>query len=211
MTGNAATTGRLRKSRLFRATEWLLSAASFEWLLTRFPNGGTIILVRALLIAIAIYLSSIGLQNAFDPSRTWRFSGAELMSQVSGTLHWFGAILGAVYAALYTRFSSQWGYLADVYNQIKAAECSADCKAAPLTQWKAGFIEDAEDLHLATKRTFASVIRAWGRDEAVSAEFAQSAPGGSQRFAALMQRVNAAWDESGSRWREPPAASVDGP
>jgi hypothetical protein len=37
----------------------------------------------------------------------------------------------------------------------------------PLAEWKAGFIEDAQDLHLALKPLFASVIRAWGSEAEV--------------------------------------------
>jgi hypothetical protein len=57
----------------------------------------------------------------------------------------------------YARFSSQWSYLAGVYNQIKAAECRTGFQETVLAQWKAGFIEDAADLHLLRKAMFASI------------------------------------------------------
>ncbi len=52
-------------------------------------------------------------------------------------LPWLGALFGAVYAGLYARFASQWLYLANTYNQIKAAECRSESSARPLAEWKA--------------------------------------------------------------------------
>ena len=117
----------------------------------------------------------------------------------TNTLPWFGAIFAAVYAALYTRFSSQWTYLAGLYNQIKAAEVQVavsantdstkDVAAKVLTSWKAGFIEDAEELHLALKPMFAEVIRTWSEDEKVQSEFAKYAPGGEEGLKELLSDI----------------------
>lgn len=67
-----------------------------------------------------------------------------------------GATFGATYAALYTRFSSQWTYLAGLYNQLMATQAHAPIdndpeRAGIYLAWEAAFIEDADDLHLSTK------------------------------------------------------------
>ena len=72
-----------------------------------------------------------------------------------------------MYAALYSRFASQWTYLAGVYNQIKMAESRTDRDPRKIAEWKAGFIVDAEELHLVRKPLFAEVVRAWRKDAAV--------------------------------------------
>ena len=100
-----------------------------------------------------------------------------------------GAIFAATYAGLYAKFASQWTYLASLYNQIKAAECSAGCDAKPLAQWKAGYLEDALELHLALKPNVASIIHMWGRDADVEKAFREYTPGGADRFEPLMQAV----------------------
>ena len=111
----------------------------------------------------------------------------------------YGSVLLAAFAgsytALYARFASQWEYLADLYNQIKAKQIDVAvsdvrdelhalrqkvienpnqppddhfCNAAYLlAQWKAGFIEDAEKLHLAEKPPFAAVVSNWKSDAVV--------------------------------------------
>ena len=144
----------------------IIEFITFEWILTgrRRANGSDVITLRSVLTALLVYAIALGIRNLVDPSRSCSFSWAELGSQLTTTLPWFGAIFAAVYAGLYARFASQWTYLANVYNQIKAAECRGECDGLKLAQWKAGFIEDAEDLHLACKPLFASVLRAWGAE-----------------------------------------------
>lgn len=168
---------------------------SAEWLLTYFPNGGNIILFRSLWTSVIIYSSTIGLRNALDPERTWAFSCYELKVQLIQTIPWLAAIFAAIYAALYARFSSQWSYLAGVYNQNKATESGGGADKEKLAEWKAGFFEDAEVLHLATKPLFASVLRAWGKDKHVKKAFCESTDGGEKRFDRLMKRVKAAYEQ----------------
>lgn len=116
-----------------------------------------------------------------------------LLEEIRTNGHWIGTLFGAAYAALYARFASQWGYLADVYNQIKAAEARAsqdDTSAAKIiAEWKAGFIEDAEHLHLATKSQFASIIIAWSKQTGVKEAYEAHTIGGDARFSALMGKV----------------------
>lgn len=176
---------------------WLLARAnelaSSEWLLTRchLANGGSVILARAALTTCVIYGSALVARNLLDPHRTWEFSSSELRLQILASAEWFGAIFAGVYAALYARFSSQWTYLAGLYNQIKASEVrDGGVGAAALMEWKAGFIEDAEALHLATKPLFRAVVAAWGRDPAVRASYIAHA-GGSQALDDLLARLQA--------------------
>ena len=78
-------------------------------------------------------------------------------------------IYAAVYTSYYARFVSQWTYLSNLYNQIKETDVNyclnSDCDNAvakeKLDGWKAGFIEDAENLHMETKPLFAAVIYTW--------------------------------------------------
>ena len=136
----------------------VFSLVTGEWLLRSplwFPNGGGIILVRSLLVSFWIYGLAIYARHILD--------GNALLTSIRDTIPWLGAILAAVYAAFYARFSSQWTYLAGLYNQIKETEIGMDegSSRAALETWKAGFIEDAEELHLATKPIFATIIREW--------------------------------------------------
>jgi hypothetical protein len=63
--------------------------------------------------------------------------------------------------------------LADVYNKIKETEVKEasnilkkeSMNANAMHSWKAGFIEDAQDLHLATKSSFATIIYYWTKDD----------------------------------------------
>jgi len=171
--------------RLQRSLDIVVEIVSSEWLLTRLPlqNGGGIILLRSLLTSLEIYILIVILYN----------------EQISTTPHWFGAIFAAVYAGFYARFASQWSYLANLYNQIKATECTKDCNADELAKWKAGFIEDAEELHLAAKPLFASVLLAWAGDQTVKAMFEKYTPGGTERFDRLMRCVEAVWQERARR------------
>lgn len=151
----------------------VIEIVSGEWLLTwlELPNGGAVVLIRSLWASITVSLLALAIENTLDPSRSLSFSRVELALQLSNNLRWFGAILGAVYAAFYARFASQWSYLAGLYNQIKATECNKDINLRKLADWKAGFIVDAEELHLANKPLFAEVIKAWRMEPAVEAAY----------------------------------------
>ncbi len=182
--------------------EWL----SLEKLLTATmrSNGGDIILLRTFCITIWLYILAVVLKQVLDADRTWQFSGRALLTELRDTLPWAGAIFAAVYASLYTRFASQWLYLASLYNQIKAIEArtagASGSQAGPvIAAWKAGFLEDAEELHLATKGLFVSVMKIWGEDAAVREQFVKNTPGGDERFTELMDRVNETHTHHGER------------
>jgi len=182
------------------ATVWhyLVTGITFEWILrtpARRSNGGDVILARSFLTTAVAFLFVLGLENFLDTHRTWQFTMDELRKQMVDKLPWFGAIFAAIYAALYTRFSSQWTYLANVYNQIKAAEVKAASpkKASEaqttLAEWKAGFIEDAENLHLATKESVAPIIYQWFNDDAVATAYKETVPGGIERYRRLLNTI----------------------
>jgi hypothetical protein len=123
--------------------------------------------------------------------------------QVLEKLPWFGAIFASVYIALYARFASQWTYLANVYNSIKETEArvASDVKAVPIiADWKAGFLEDAEHLHLATKGTFVATIKIWGEDKNVEKTFVENTPGKEKRFADLMDTVRKVYEICDSKY-----------
>jgi len=177
--------------KLFKFWSSVVEVLSSEWLLTRtdFPNGGGIIALRSLLTSAYIYLGVIVAEHLIDPDRSWVPSWIEFRIHVVNTLPWFGAIFAGVYAAFYTRFASQWTYLSGVYNQIKAAECSCGVKSDALAEWKAGFLEDSEVLHLSTKELFASIVHAWAREENVRRAFELYTQGGLERLDALLKKV----------------------
>lgn len=184
--------------------------ASFEWFLTPTrPNGGDIVLARSLAIAILLCAVTLVLRNAVDPDLrgpvTWRGAGRQLIEIAP----WFAGAAGAVYAALYARFSSQWGYLAALYNQIKQAEIELTYANGPnveaakkkLAQWKAGYIEDAQDLHLHTKGNIAGVILFWGQDSEVTCAFTKWTPGGVRRWEQIQEEVQAAYANAAAKYK----------
>lgn len=199
-------------SRGIRFAVWVISG---EFLLTwphRRANGGTIILTRALIVSALLYVFAIGLDESLNPNSTLQFSGERLRLAVKNTLPWFGGIFTVVYAALYARFSSQWTYLAGVYNQIKAAEArlvpsEAESHEA-IVAWKAAFVEDADELHLAVKPMYAALIKAWCENDHVRAEFAKTAPGGGLRLAELLEEIDGALARHAKRFAAKTAPRV---
>ena len=119
----------------------LLDGLSGEYLLThiRYPNGGTVVFLRALHVTVVIFLGALAVMNALDPTRSTEFSWIELGKQTLDHVTWIGAIFATVYALLYARFASQWNYLAGVYNQIKAAQLRDQVNSDVLAEWEAGF------------------------------------------------------------------------
>ncbi len=177
-------------TKIFSIWRFIVNIFSAEWLITKLeiPNGGPVVLFRAIWSSSFLFLLYLGTQNALDPMRGWEFSFAELRLQSSQNLHWYGVIFAGMYTALYTRFSSQWSYLAEVYNAIKASEAGGG-NAEVLAEWKAGFLEDAENLHIACKGTVVSIVMSWGRDELVRQAFINHTPGGETRYNRLMERA----------------------
>jgi len=192
----------------------LFDFLSGESLASRFKpyeNGGGIIFTRAVwvaLIAVCAFeilaVTDRLIRLMCDPNPVFppvplnaarcAISILDYISHVAATYgSFFLKAFAGGYAAFYARFASQWTYLADLYNQIKAKEIdiagAPDCRALTdrdsainaidsgatnglqcnqaylLAQWKCGFIEDAFEIHLARKTLFASVIANWAKDE----------------------------------------------
>lgn len=174
---------------------------SCEFVLKWLPNGGTAVLIRSFLISLMLYIVTIALKSRLEPNATWGMDLSVGRSLVSETIPWFGAIFAGVYAALYSRFASQWNYLANLYNQIMASAVqhpptSGDAGTAVLRMWQAGFVEDAEDLHLAGKPMFASIIHSMLTKDEVKQNFSQYAPGGAERLNRLEARIVKAMEAS---------------
>lgn len=160
-----------------------------EWMLRSRPNGGTVILLRAGWITLWFFVLAIVAHESLDPTSTLEFSLTSLRRAARDDLGAAAAVFGASYAALYARFSSQWTYLAGLYNQIMAAKVGGvreteEAKSA-LASWQAGFIEDAQDLHLATKPMFASVVASFLSCDGVKATFVKYTVDGERRLREL--------------------------
>jgi hypothetical protein len=165
------------------------------------PNGGTVIIWRSVQITLTMYLLGLALRSFFKAGcpGPCHFEIGGLLHDGAETVPWLGAIFAAVWAALYARFSSQWTYLAGVYNQIKQTLVNLDNlkdlkdrdpeRAEQLRLWRAGFIEDALDLHLATKPMFATFVQRTLEDEEVAKRFDQYTVNGKERRERLLKQL----------------------
>lgn len=179
----------------------MLYYLSLEFLLARRANGGGVILARSLTMSIQAYALALLVKESLAPNATLVFSLEALKAAIVETIPWYGAIFAGAYAALYSRFSAQWTYLADLYNQIMAVQCSGASDAEAVVLWKAAFMEDADDLHLATKPMFASVINAMLAEKPVREAFVAHAPGHEARLKSLEVRVKAALKKTHERYQ----------
>ena len=172
-TPEPATRGRVR-TRLWTAFEVVLHCVSGEFLLNGRPNSGAVVLARAVMVSTALFLLAIGIYSYLDPQSVFGFSWQNGTQLVRSNFAWYGAILGAVYAALYSRYSSQWQYLAGLYNQLMAAEdvnprgCLSGLQRERRVLWWHAFIVDAKDLHLALKPSFATAIASLLQEEDIA-------------------------------------------
>lgn len=153
----------------------LLGFLSGEYMLKSKPNGGDIVLLRAIHSTFFIYLMTILLHEITKPNAILTFSQEELISAVHKSIPWLGAIFAATYATFYTRYSSQWTYLANTYNQFMAVKSvqndhvmNLDHEAAKaLNNWMAGFVSDCFTLHLDRKPIFKGIIENLMKDEKI--------------------------------------------
>ena len=95
---------------------------SGEWLLRRYANGGAVVLARTIITTAVIFVLAIGLKSRLEATATWAFDLTAFREAAFEDFAWLGAIFAATYAAYYSRFASQWNYLAGLYNQIMAIE-----------------------------------------------------------------------------------------
>lgn len=178
----------------------LVHVVSAEWLLDGEPNGGAVILLRSAVSSISLFLGYIALKHSLDPARTWTFSLSALQAEAHGSLPVWGALIAAVYASLYARFSAQWHYLAGLYNKIietelRMSDAPSDEQRRTLAFWKASFIEDADDLHLLTKPIFVPAIADWLTDENVRTCFSEGAIEGELRLKKVQARIDKAYEQ----------------
>jgi len=131
---------------------------SGEFFLKRRPNGGGVVFARSIYVTLLFYSVALALKSATDSGAILSFSFPELTHDINETIPWAGAIFAGVYAAFYTRYASQWSYLASTYNQLMAAKSSITQDQADSNQslinWQAGFVSDAYTLHLDRKPIF---------------------------------------------------------
>lgn len=165
-------------------------------------NGGGVITARAVCTSLVIYSALICVLHIFDPESKMGISYFAFRREFVDSVEFLGAIFGGVYLALYARFSSQWSYIADLYNQIKSAELNTSANEAQLSSWKAGFIEDAEDLHLATKGSIASVVHHWGITSEVINQYKATVPGKEARLTALLVCVDKAYSKQEEKYQK---------
>ena len=172
-----------------------------EWMLGIFKsNGGTVVALRALWTTAIFSVIAVIQVSAFDPERIGP-------ATVDGTLEVLWAVssavaifLGASYVALYARFVAQWGYLAGLYNMIKQTEATAGSDKKIIAEWKAGYLEDAENLHLAAKNNLAPVLYAWVKDPSVIRAYIKNTPGGANRLRRLRRLACRAYEQEAAKW-----------
>ena len=165
----------------------LLSIASGELLLRERANSGGVVLARSVIIAALVYGATVALKAILEPGAVLRFDAANLREVVKDTLPWAGAIFAGVYATLYGRFSSQWLYLATLYNQLMATQAQAP--DYDYSGWKAGFIEDAEDLHLSLKPMYATIIADMLKEDTIRERYVADVPNGGERLKKLEKNI----------------------
>jgi hypothetical protein len=165
-----AVVGALVINAARRTWSWLLWLGTAEFLFRWYANCGPLIVARSLTTTTVLFASALCFANMIDPARTWIWDWRQARLDMLSHANWYGAMFAGSYVALYTRFASQWQYLAGLYNQIKQAESTSQPEnREAFAQWKAGFIEDARELHLANKPLFATTIRHWCSDPNVRA------------------------------------------
>lgn len=188
---------RSRGTKMGRFVDRVVSFFVGEWILNwshHTVNGGTVVAARTAWLTAWIYIPAFVLRTTLSVGKVAVFDFRQGLADLVDTLPWLAAIFAGIYTAFYTRFSSQWTYLAGLYNQIMQAHLALptderDSRMDTLAAWKAGFIEDAEDLHLAAKPMFLVAVRQWGTDTRVAERYSKNTVGGQLRLKALLDRL----------------------
>jgi hypothetical protein len=173
----------------------IVSFISAEYLLHSMDNGGSVIVLRSIIVSTILFLISLLVNILLIIDSDYQLSCAQLRHDIKDILPWYGIYFGSIYVALYSRFASQWTYLSNLYNSIKQASCSDSLNKETLAEWKAGFIEDAEFLHLAHKESFVPIIYVWCKDEAVCDKYDENTPGGKKRLNKLKNTVKERYEK----------------
>jgi hypothetical protein len=166
----------------------ILNILTGEFILNHMPNGGTAVVLRSAFVTAYMYGLALALKSYTSECAVLSFSAEQLVLEVNETIPWAAAIFGAVYVALYTRFSSQWSYLADLYNQQLALAVTItdeQLNGDNFVRWQAAFVEDAVCMHLAKKEGFSNAVYMTLQDSGVR-EALEKDPGfGKDKFRKL--------------------------
>ena len=202
---------QIRMAKIARGALKLLDG---EWILGLLPNSGGVVAFRALLISVEVFILAIGIDSYLRPGRALTFDPVAFASTVREHWAWLGAMFGATYAALYSRFAAQWTYLAGLYNQLMAAEeqelrasLPPDRRAKRVLRW-AAFIEDAVAMHLSVKASYSSVIATLLSDPEIREEYATSSADEPNRLARLEARLEKALGSTQFQALARPASSI---
>jgi len=148
---------------------------SGESILKAFGNGGFTIFVRSVIVSVQLFAIALVVKSWCEAGVGSVFSLKIARSLVGSELEWLGALFAGCYVALYSRYSSQWSYLAGLYNQIMSVKCGIDetnqLSNKTLIRWQVGFIADAHTLHLDSKELFAGVIKSLLAQKVIFEEF----------------------------------------
>lgn len=148
-------------TKLIMCIEWLLAFITAERALQLAPNGGAVVLLRSLWSSLLIYCLGIGVLTWTEHLPTFTDPVEQMKTVLHETIAWFGAIFAAIYVALYTRFSSQWTYLTNLYNEQMCAgllKNSPDFNRATYDRWRAAFVEDAIKMGLDKKDGISTLV-----------------------------------------------------
>ncbi len=159
-------------------------------------NGGAPVALRALWMTIFFIFISMFAVSLADPERVGPITMTSFFNCLFDVSEESIIFLGAAYISLDARFVSQWTYLAGLYNLIKQVEASGGADPNVIAEWKAGYLEDAENLHLAAKHNLAPIIHAWVKDEKVKNAYIKNTPGGALRLDGLIGLAAEAYKEA---------------
>jgi hypothetical protein len=172
----------------------LVCFLSGEFVLARRPNGGTAVFLRSLWVTFLLVAFVLPAKAYLAKNTVLSFSASQLKVELGSVIPWAGAIFAAAYAAFYARFSAQWNYLASLYNQLMQVVVGMTHEEIEANEnlhlWYAAFIEDAQDLHLANKSTFASMIIGLLREPYVVRAFVDGTENGDARLKSLERILN---------------------
>lgn len=153
-----------------------------EFFLRGHENSGGLILARSLFCAsIAIFLSVLAEVLLSNQSPSSEAEPVRVSKILIERIPWFGASFALIFNHLNQKFSSQWLYLANLFNSICKAnlEMSRGQDATDLLlQWKASFIEDVHNLHLHKKGAFSIASHFMLRDTRIREKIVNSSPKG---------------------------------
>jgi hypothetical protein len=158
------------------------------------PNGGTVVQFRTLQISLTLYLLALWLRTLFNAAWPWYFAPGQLWRDGATTIPWLGGIYLAVYAALYARFSNQMDYLSNTYNLLMQTQASIQNPNdnEKIQSWKVGLVEDADDLHLATKKMFSVFCLQILQDPTLGPQFDADTVNGTERRKQLQAKLKMA-------------------